>query len=379
MKILLVTPAPPGSRKGNRVTALRWAGLLRQLGHRVLIRDAYHGERCDLLIALHAWHSFAAVDAFKRAQPKRPIILALTGTDVYKAIHTRLRARRALELASRLVVLQPLAIEELPSHLRARTRVIYQSCQTPPQPKGRLKIEDRGAKIGDPGVKIPITASSNARSSILHPPSSFDVCVLGHLRPVKDPFRTALAARLLPESSRIRVLHAGAALTPEMEKKARAEQTINPRYRWLGNLPRWKALRLLAHSRILVLSSLMEGGANTISEAIALSVPVLASRIPGSVGLLGAAYPGYFPVGDTAALADLLARAETDPKFYKKLKAWCRRLRPLVRPGGERESWRRLLHELQVESIPKSRRLQKSRRSPLGVRLCRRRLKSALL
>src|SRR5256885_760253 len=85
MNILLVTPAPPGSRKGNRVTALRWAGLLRQLGHRVLIRDAYHGERCDLLIALHAGHSFAAVDAFRRAQPKRPIILALTGTDVYKA------------------------------------------------------------------------------------------------------------------------------------------------------------------------------------------------------------------------------------------------------------------------------------------------------
>ena len=339
MNIILVTPAPPGSRKGNRVTALRWGRLLRQLGHHVRVRQEYRGERCDLLIALHARRSFAAVDAFSRAQPQRPIVLALTGTDLYEQIQTEPLARQALELASRLVVLQPLAVEELPSHLRARARVIYQSCEARPRSTRRARIN---AAPGDP------------RSSILHPHSSFDVCVLGHLRPVKDPFRTALAARLLPVSSRIQVLHAGAALNPAMEKQARAEQAINPRYRWLGDLPRGKALRLLARSRLLVLTSLLEGGANTISEAIAVGVPVLASRIPGSVGLLGAKYPGYFPVGDTAALAALLTRAETDAKFYTKLKAWCRRLRPLVRPARERESWRQLLRELQPARPPKS-------------------------
>ena len=74
MNIILVTPAPPGSRKGNRVTALRWGRLLRQLGHHVRVRQEYRGERCDLLIALHARRSFAAVDAFSRAQPQRPIV-----------------------------------------------------------------------------------------------------------------------------------------------------------------------------------------------------------------------------------------------------------------------------------------------------------------
>jgi glycosyltransferase involved in cell wall biosynthesis len=151
----------------------------------------------------------------------------------------------------------------------------------------------------------------------------------------------------VPPSSRLRVLHVGAALSPDMAQRARAEAAVNPRYRWLGDLPRWKALRALARCRLLSLTSRLEGGANVVSEAIAAGVPVLASHIPGSVGLLGTAYPGYFPVGDTRALADLLHRAETDAAFYNHLKAWCRRLRPLVRPARERQSWRRLLRELE--------------------------------
>src|SRR6266851_10000904 len=356
MNIILVTPAPPRSRKGNRVTALRWAALLRQLGHQVRVRQVYRGERSDLLIALHARRSFASVDAFRKSQPGRPIVLALTGTDLYEEIHTDPLARQALELASRLVVLQPLAVEELPTHLRARARVIYQSCKPPPRAIRRQRIghhESRSVgKFAGPG---------DLRFPRFRFRSSFDVCVLGHLRPVKDPFRTARAARLLPVSSRIRVLHAGAALSPAMEKQAREEQRVNPRYHWLGDLPRWKALRLLARSGLLVLSSLLEGGANTISEAIAVETPVIASQIPGSVGLLGANYPGYFPVRDTAALAALLSRAETDKAFYRELWGWCQGLQPMVRPFRELVSWRCLLRELQVKQLPKSRRPRKSR------------------
>jgi putative glycosyltransferase (TIGR04348 family) len=317
MNITIVTPAPPGSRKGNRITARRWASLLRQLGHRVAIRQEYRGERCDVLVALHARRSFDAVQAFRSAHPERPVVLALTGTDLYEGIHTDPVARQALDLASRLVVLQPLGVAELPRHLRNRARVIYQSTEAP-------------------------AAAARPR------PGLFEVCVLGHLRPVKDPFRTALASRLLPPTSQVRVLHFGGALSPDMAEQARAEAAANPRYRWLGDQPRAKAQRALARSRLLVLTSRLEGGANVISEAIAAGVPVLASDIPGSVGLLGTEYGGYFPVGDTRALADLLHRAESDTSFYNTLKAWCRRLRPLVRPARERQSWRRLLRELQA-------------------------------
>jgi glycosyltransferase involved in cell wall biosynthesis len=146
--------------------------------------------------------------------------------------------------------------------------------------------------------------------------------VLGHLREVKDPFRTALAARLLPATSRVRIVHVEKALSDDMVSRAQAEMAANPRYHWLGELPRWRALQILARSHLLVLSSLSEGGANVISEALAMRVPIVASHIPGSVGLLGEEYPADFPVRGTATLAHLLHQAETDAAFYEALAAW---------------------------------------------------------
>src|SRR5439155_125032 len=146
----------------------------------------------------------------------------------------------------------------------------------------------------------------------------------------------------LPGSSRIRVLHVGGALSPEMAEQACAEAESNPRYRWLGELPQARARRVLAGSHLLVLSSTSEGGANVISEAVVDGVPILASRISGSIGLLGPEYPGYFSVGDTAELARLLTKSETDSAFLPTLQQWCNRLAPLFAPARERDSWANL-------------------------------------
>ena len=315
MKILLVTPAPPGSRKGNRITAERWAGLLKALDHDVAVEEEYRGQPCDVLVALHARRSHPSVVRFRAQRPTAPLVLALTGTDLYGDIHTDPGARQSLEWATRLVVLQPLGVEELPRQQRGKARVIYQSV-APPRTLGSPR-ED-----------------------------AFEVCVLGHLRPVKDPLRTALAARLLPSSSRLRILHLGAALGEDMAEAARAEAFANPRYCWLGEVPQEEALRVLALCRLLVLTSKSEGGANVISEAVAVGVPVLSSRIAGSVGLLGENYPGYFPYGDTETLAALLLRAETDKSFYDLLKHRCDELRPLFDPARERRAWQEVLAEL---------------------------------
>jgi glycosyltransferase involved in cell wall biosynthesis len=90
----------------------------------------------------------------------------------------------------------------------------------------------------------------------------------------------------------------------------------------------------------------MEGSSNVLSEALASSVPVVASRIPGLMGTLGKNFPGYFPVGNTQRLSALLRRSETEKKFYRRLKRHCRGLSHLVRPKGEFDAWRSLLHEV---------------------------------
>jgi putative glycosyltransferase (TIGR04348 family) len=314
MKILIVTPAPPRSRKGNRITAIRWARILKQLGHNVELTQQYQRQHCDVMIAIHARRSSASVKQFREENPQLPLILTLSGTDLYDDMLHDASALRSCELADRLILLQPHGIRELPASMRKKSRVIYQS--------------------------VPPRRSKDAPLSRV-----FEVSVIGHLRPVKDPFRTALAARDLPETSRIVVNHMGAALTDNMAKRAQAERLRNPRYRWLGELPRWDVMRRLARSRLLVLSSKMEGGANVISEAVVAGVPVISSRISGSIGLLGEKYPGYFEVGITRALTNLLERAEAEKSFLAKLTSHCRNLKPLFEPKRERDSWQALLEE----------------------------------
>jgi glycosyltransferase involved in cell wall biosynthesis len=135
-------------------------------------------------------------------------------------------------------------------------------------------------------------------------------------------------------------------MTKEMEDVAREEMRVNPRYRWIGEQPQWRAHRLLASSNLFILSSQMEGGANVLSEALVAKVPILASRIAGTVGILGEDYPGYFAVGNTQELAQLLLRAETDLLFLSELAQWGERLAPEFMPAREKAAWAELLSEL---------------------------------
>jgi putative glycosyltransferase (TIGR04348 family) len=329
MRIAIVTPAPPDSHYGNRITALRWARIFRRLGNTVSILQTYDGTPYDLLVALHARKSHSSIINFRRHNPAASIIVALTGTDLYRDIRTNRRAQESLDIATRIVVLQPKAIEELRPSLREKTRVIYQS------------VEAKHAVTGARGS----SAKTRATKAKARTNGDFDVCVIGHLRAVKDPFRTAMAARSLPASSRVRVLQIGGAMTAAMANRARKELSTNRRYQWLGEQPRSRALRILKQSSLFVLSSRMEGGANVLSEAIAASVPILASRIEGNVGILGADHPGYFDLGNTTQLARLLTRAETSPGYLAELKAWSRGLALLADPAREEQAWSDLFSE----------------------------------
>lgn len=313
MLILIVSPLRENLASGNRVTAERWREILASLGHSVDITAEYRGQICDAMIALHAIKSSSAMIDFKEKFPNLPLILALTGTDLYGEGREE-ELENSLGLADRIVVLQKMAIEKLSDCFQSKARVIYQSSY----------CSDNAAE------KAP----------------RFQVCTLGHLRPVKDPLRTAYAVRELPPRSKIRVVHAGRALDSGSARQALRETESNSRYRWIGEVEHSRALEILASSHLLSLTSKVEGGANVLSEALACDVPVVASRIPGLVGTLGKDYDGFFPLGDTEALKELLLRAEGDAGFYGRLVNQCREAAKLISPERERRSWESLLEEL---------------------------------
>jgi len=177
-------------------------------------------------------------------------------------------------------------------------------------------------------------------------PDAFRAVLLAHLRPVKDPLLAAAAARRLPGTSRLVVEHLGGPGDDDLNAAAREAAAATSRYRWLGERSRPEALARLARAEALLVTSRLEGGANVVSEAIALGVPVLSTRIAGSEGLLGRDYPAYFPPGDAAALAALLERLEGDPGLRADLRGRIAALRPLVDPARERAAWADLLAEL---------------------------------
>jgi putative glycosyltransferase (TIGR04348 family) len=265
------------------------------------------------MVALHAWRSAESIRAFHDRFPGRPLIVALTGTDIYHFLASDpVETTRSMEMADVLVCLHDLVNQAIPSHFGEKLEVIHQSALPLPRPR---------------------------RPSRRH----FDICVIGHLRDEKDSLRTAYATHALPASSRIRVIHLGKAHNEDWAERARVEMRENPRYVWRGEVPGWVVRQEFVKTQLMVLSSVMEGGANVVSEAIVAGVPVIASNIPGSIGLLGEDYPGYYPVGDTEALAAMLSRAETDPGFLSRLTRACTERAPLFTPERELDSWRSLL------------------------------------
>ena len=177
MRILIVAPAPTGSNRGNRITADRWKSLLQALGHQVAVEMQFDpADKIDCLIALHARHSYPTVRECRDTHPACPIVVCLTGTDLHVDFqpdqqNSRLPESRenykavskSLEMANAIVGLEPRGLSKLPVPLRNKSHVILQSASPflPEQPK---------------------------------PVNRFLISVLGHLRPIKDPLRTAIAA-----------------------------------------------------------------------------------------------------------------------------------------------------------------------------------------
>ena len=319
-RLALATPALANANNGNWQTAQRWARMLTPR-FAVTVMQSWQGGDEAALIALHARRSADSVQRWREQNPHRPLILVLTGTDLYRDIANDQSARRALAMADRLVVLNELGMHSMPLPWRNKTRICLQS-STSRQPVARK-------------------TSRHLRA-----------LMVGHLREEKDPRTYFDAAQLLAKRPDILLDHIGDALDPALGDAARSLAAQVPTYRWLGAQTHGRTRARIAQAHVLVHPSRMEGGAHVVIEALVSGTPVLASRIDGNVGLLGAAYDGYFDTGDAQGLAHMLERLRDDPTMLPKLQYQAALRAPLFAPARERGTLHELLDELLNESTP---------------------------
>jgi putative glycosyltransferase (TIGR04348 family) len=328
--IVIVTPALAAANNGNWQTARRWSRLL-AVDYQVQVTEVWPGpgpgpgaktaSAADpqLMIALHARRSAASLLAWRARHPDRPLVLVLTGTDLYRDIQTDTVAQQSLQLADRLLVLNELGAAALPPEHRAKTSVCLQSSPTRKTlPKTRRHLR---------------------------------ALMVGHLRDEKSPRSYFDAARRLAARHDILLDHIGGELDPALGAEARALMASQPNYRWLGALPHAATRARIQAAHLLVHPSQMEGGAQVVIEALTAGTPVLASRIAGNLGLLGDGYRGVFDWGDAAGLAALLAQARDDPAMLPALQAQCALRAPLFNPDHERQTLLDLLATLLAPSF----------------------------
>ena len=327
MLIAIASPTRPGTTSGNDVTAARWTSRLHELGHDATLVQIDEsrpdiGElvsaplaQADILVVIHARRCASAAVWWREKRGHAPLIVALAGTDLYVDMPADESTMATVVAADHLIVLQSkasLRLDALVPGTSERTTVIHQSVGYP--------LPARAPLIGE-----------------------FRVVILAHLREVKDPLMCARAARLLPETSRIAVHHGGAAHDESWERDALTEMSTNRRYHWHRELAPTAALELMATANVVACTSVHEGGANVVTEAIAMGVPIVGTRIDGNVGLVGDDYPALVPVGDATAMADLLTMLETTQGAMADIGQRIERLKPITEVAAEREAWGRVL------------------------------------
>jgi putative glycosyltransferase (TIGR04348 family) len=311
--LALITPALAAANSGNWQTARRWARMLAG-DCEVHLAQEWDGAAADLMIALHARRSAPSIARWAAAVPRKPLVVVLTGTDLYRDLPHDADAERSVASADRLIVLHEGALADLPPVHRDKAVVCFPSCAR------------RAAQ----------------RKTTRH----LRALMVGHLRDEKDPRTYFAAARKLADREDILLDHIGAPLDEALGREAQALMHEQPNYRWLGGLPHAATLARIQRAHVLVHPSAIEGGAHVVIEAMRSGTPVLASKIAGNVGLLGGGYRGYFAPGDASGLAILLQRVRGDPTMLRGLRMQCDQRAPLFDPARESGTLHRVIAQL---------------------------------
>lgn len=310
--LLIVTPYGPETGSGNWRTAERYHRLLTQAGvaASIVVGEPSVADlssaSCGLL--LHARRSHAAGVLFTQAS--KPYAVVLTGTDLYADLqgHTSVAWRQEAAqtiLGSKAVVgLQADACNCLRGLLPQAPPcvVIPQTSSFEASAQGGVHARPQGSSV---------------------PPTRLHALVVGHVRPEKDPLTAYRAVTMLAQAQQplpVRLTHLGGvldaaldALLAEFVREARAPVQRD------GQVSHQRVRQAMLEADLLVAPSRMEGGALVLAEAAAVGLPIVASRIPGHVGILGEQHPGWFEPGDAADLAARLQRWLSSPSDRQAL------------------------------------------------------------
>ena len=285
-------------------------------------------------IVLNAFRCAQQVQEFVKA--KIPVLLVMTGTDLYGALspkkkngHAYQQAEQAMLNATLIMTLQSQAQQEIAQRWPQLAKRLHCVVQTSP-------------------VRKPFAPPLTSRSKTVR------FLIAGHIREEKDP-RTAFLAfhKAFPEGwaqqadgrrTPVRLIQVGGeqekSLATEMKKLA----SRFPGIRMEGTLSHAQTMRQMTQVHALLQPSVSEGGALVVAEAVACRLPIIASNIAAHLGQLGATYPGLFPVGDVDALAQTLVKFIADEAYRGSLLTAVNALMPrLADPVHERDELVRLV------------------------------------
>lgn len=308
MHILIASPYPLDSPKGNSVSAKRIQTLLKNAGHHA---TAIHDDKtpnAEVLIALHATKTWKTSSYFKEHHPAARLIIYLTGTDLYRDLPAENPdCIKAMDLADQLVISQDSSLHSIPHKYQGKTRVVRTSAVLP--------------ELGEaPQVPQPSFA------------------LIAHLREAKNPFLMNKAMDLIPDLD-IHAYTLGKALEQCYAAEARGWQRTDSRFKWLEDVPYPDALAWISRVTATINTSHMEGGANAVIESIMLGTPVLASHIEGNTGMLGNDYDGYFKPNCPHSLANLMQRVVREPAFLQHLRLQIKERQAHFSSERETQDW----------------------------------------
>jgi len=268
MKILLLGLSEAAT--GNATTLRRIAGHLHAAGHQTVFRaietleeeamlETARKEQCDAALGIHAY----GAGKFLR-HLEIPTVIIFGGTDLNDVIHDDAKKTvmtEAVEHTAALVCFN--------EDFMNRAQALW------PQVKTKLHLIPQS---------VSVTPSQFSKTSIVALPADAIVYLLpAGLREMKDPlFLGNAIAAWHKKDPRIHLLIAGAQRDISFAASVRETVRALPGVILVDPLPQPDLWALMSQSEVVLNTSHSECSPNSLLEAMALGVPVLARDIPGN-------------------------------------------------------------------------------------------------